>query len=239
MDQMLLDAEGAARLALDSVGGDPCPYRMLSAWELGWTTWLGPSIRRGSLVFLDARKSATRQRWDAAHEFGHFIAGHVGLDPRDERTANAIASAVLMPDADYKRSASTCGWDLDALTSEYGVSYEAAARRLCQVRGAVASVFDDDRLTRRWRSPWLVGGGFSRRSVPSWELAVAQECVDAGEGVRGQPSVYWLPSSWGERVVVVTDVESWERLSRSDAHAAELDHDNIVLGLHGQGRHPA
>lgn len=213
MDEMLLDAEGAARFLLDSCGiGEPMidPYFIAKEW--GYRARLGRrSHTLGPLLTIRQNQSETRQRFDLAHELAHIVAKHVGLDEHCERLANQVASAILMPDSAFKRDLSASDWCLDDLTSAYGVSYETAARRVVHVRGAVVSVLDNGRLSRRWRSPWLQGRGFSQKRLPSWEGDLAAECRSTAAGIdTGGARAYFVESSGWERVVVLTQVSEWE-----------------------------
>ena len=213
MDETLLDIAGAARFALDSVhagGGPVCPFELLDAWGVHWCRYRGLSMNRGGLVCIDERKSEAGQRWDAAHELGHIIAAHAGLNSHSERIANGIASGILMPDGAWKRDLGRTGWHMVELAERYGVSLEVATRRTTEVRAAVVSSWQGTQLARRWRSPWLQGRGFSRRRVPAWERALAQDCArDVYHLTEGEARAWWAPHG----VWVVTPAEGWESLS--------------------------
>jgi hypothetical protein len=212
MHQTLLDAHGAARFALDSIhagDGPTDPFEMLDAWFVPWAYWKGPSTMRGGVVLIDERKTSAGHRWDAAHELGHIFAGHCGLDPRSETIANIIAASILMPDGPWKRDLDASEWDLEALIQLYGVSFEVAARRASEVRGAVCSAWEGERLVARWRSPWLHARGYSSKRVPAWEREIAMDCQrDVCHLREGEARAWWAP----HRVFVVTPVEVWESL---------------------------
>lgn len=211
MPQTLHDIAGAARFFLDSCDVDG---PMVDPWAMA-ESW-------GYLVVDDSRSSTglgtiavrigsdTGRRFDLAHELGHIVAKHVGLNARCERTASAIASAVLLPDAAFKRDLDRHAWDLEHLAPLYGVSLEVAARRVMELRGSVVTSWRGGRVVSRARSPWLVGRGFSRRTPKPWERELANECerhachIEEG-GVR----LYWDAG----RVWSVAPIDAWESLS--------------------------
>lgn len=215
MDEHTLVAEGLSRSLLDEVGADvPVDLRAVS-------DHLGLSLRAGTVdalvcgsVLFDAKKARPRQRIRIAHELGHALAARHGEDDRDESLAWKIGAAILIPAQSLKRELDARRWDLRGLPRLYGVSWEVLARRLCFVAGAVVSIWDQRRLTRRWRSPWLRSSGWSRRSVPAWEAALSSRCSEEERYTHERgASAYWVPSRGFRRVVVVTDVESWEGLT--------------------------
>lgn len=101
------------------------------------------------LVFLILKDSATRSRFDAAHELGHLImhADVVPGNPEVERQANRFASAFLMPEESFrvecprrlvwshfhelKRRWKVSLWALVRRAFDLGCIREATYRRAC------------------------------------------------------------------------------------------------------------
>jgi Zn-dependent peptidase ImmA (M78 family)/transcriptional regulator with XRE-family HTH domain len=86
------------------------------------------------LVFLTIEKdSASRRRWDAAHELAHLLL-HEGCTPGDaryEKEAHAFAGALLLPKMPFLAECpSRLDWNrLRALKRRWGVSLAAIVRR--------------------------------------------------------------------------------------------------------------
>lgn len=86
------------------------------------------------LIFLvDDKKSASRRRFDAAHEFGHLVM-HADASPGDkdlEREANRFAGALLLPREAFSREfPKRINWDvLFDLKKRWKVSLQAILRR--------------------------------------------------------------------------------------------------------------
>lgn len=218
MDERSLLAEGLGSSALDFFGAAGPPIDIVElARAHGLAVVAGEvPMLLGSTIVYESRLDASRQRSRIAHELGHELARRSGEDDRDEKLAWAIGAAVLIPSKLLKRDVADRCWDLATLPALYGVSWEMLVRRLCHVLGCVVSVWDEGRLTRRWRSPWLLSRGWHQRSVPEWELHLAAECaidewhVYETDGV----AAYYVPSPGWHRVVVVSEVDCWEAMSR-------------------------
>ena len=208
MHESLLDIAGAARFFLDSCGVDgPMvdPWAMAEAW--GYMVVDDSHSQAGLGIIAVSSGRDTGRRFDLAHELGHIVAKHVGLNDRCEFTASAIASAVLLPDAAFKRDLDAHAWDLETLTVLYGVSIEVAARRVQEVRGAVVTRWRGERVVARSRSSWLSGRGFSRRRVHPWEQRLASECASHECHIEeGGARFYWDSGD----VWSVVPVEAWE-----------------------------
>lgn len=215
MDDRLLIAEGLSSSALQNTGLEAVPIDIL-ALALAHGLSAQPARHtslRGPLLEFDEGLPIPRKRSAIAHELGHHLAKVAGEDDRDEHLAWAIGGALLMPSRDLKREVFGRAWDLEELPGIYGVSWEMLARRLVSVMGSVISVWDNGRLSRRWRSPWLRGCGWCKRRPPTWEHDFAQLCVKHACHVTedgGLRRAYWVPSPGWRRVVVVSEIESWE-----------------------------
>lgn len=211
MHESLLDIAGAARFFLDSCGVDgPMvdPWAMAEAWGYLVVDASRSQTGLGIIAVRPGRDSG--RRFDLAHELGHIVAKHAGLNDRCEFIASAIASAVLLPDAAFKRDLGVYAWDLEVLAELYGVSFEVAARRVQEVRGSVITHWRDDRVVSRSRSAWLSSRGFSRRRVHSWERELASECASHECHIEEDGARFYWDSG---DVWSVVPVEVWETLS--------------------------
>lgn len=199
------DAEGAARFLLDSTGSDGPPTDVTHAAQAwGYDVQIGDrSTTAGPLIVVERSLSAHRRRWHIAHELGHIAARHTGMDPRCERTANAIASALLMPQHQFSLDVAASRWSLTRLCTRYEVSFEAAAWRLSRLRRANVSVWDNGELRRTNR----------REATPVWESSLARFCREERTTLTEESGLlraYWLPSPGWERVIVVSGAaERW------------------------------
>lgn len=200
------EREGAARFFLDSCGVAEVPTPLERAAEKwGYSVSEGRfSGTAGPLISIDGSKSHHRKRWDLAHELGHIIARHCGLDEHCEATANRLASAILMPWICFGSSVSELGWDLRALSERYDVSHEAAAWRLKAIRCASVTIWDNGRLVSR-------GGKHSTPTTMSLAQQVFEHVVEASADVRDDSGLvrgYWLPEGQWRRIIVVCGVEA-------------------------------
>jgi hypothetical protein len=79
------------------------------------------------------------------------------------------------------------------------------ARRITQVRDAVATVIDNGKMKTRVASPWLPDPRLRR--VSSWERDLAREALETGKTTYGDELCYAVPilnPPW-QRVVVVCE----------------------------------
>ncbi len=212
-----MECAGAARFLLDSVGSPVPPidpFEVASEWGLMvcWTE--GRSCLIDQTIFVEKHDSIERRRWDCAHELGHYIAWHVGLPHKDERVANGIASATLLPDRHIKGDLSRTAWDLAELVPLYQVSWEVMARRIPLVKSSVVTIVDNGEIWFRRRSRWLSGpGGPHPRRLEAWEERLAVQAAGGEEHIRPDNLVaaYSVPSPGWDRVVLVAGVEEWEK----------------------------
>jgi hypothetical protein len=112
-------------------------------------------------ILLRPDPRSERRQWAVAHEIGEHVAYRVfalwGADPRvaaagaRERTANWLASRLLLPTSWFEADGDTLDWDLLALKGRYPTaSHELIARRMVDCRPAVViSIFDQGRLQFR------------------------------------------------------------------------------------------
>jgi hypothetical protein len=112
-------------------------------------------------ILLRPEPRGERRQWAVAHEIGEHVAHDVyrrlGLDADDvapgerERTANALASRLLLPSDWFHRDGRACRWDLPRLKRRYATaSYELIARRaLDDYEPAIVTIFDHGRVSFR------------------------------------------------------------------------------------------
>lgn len=120
----LLEARGVRLFSL----ADDC--REVDAFSFWW--------RGTPVVSLNARKTAERTRFDAAHELGHLVLHRDGGSPRgrtEEHEANLFASAFLIPEADARQCAPRFpSWgDLVDAKARWRVSVAALNYRMHQL----------------------------------------------------------------------------------------------------------
>lgn len=133
---------------------------------------VGEPVVLGQTIFVPRRARIALLQWLTAHELGHWAAQQAGEDGPCERAANYLAGALLLPRATLLRQL-RAGWDLDKLRRQHpNAPAHAIAVRIVQLRDAVAAVYDQGRLRRRWGPPMPL------------ERELAAKALDAGAPVR-------------------------------------------------------
>lgn len=191
--------EGVARDLLESTGCDDPP---VDAFELAACCGLevraksGPASLVGNVIRVDMRARQVRRHGQVAHELGHFALQRAG-EENSEAGAVYIASALLLPrlrfDNDLRQT-----WDLYELMRRHpNASAEAIARRICAMRGTIASVWDHN------RAPILLGR--RRHNEPQiWETELVAQVRDTGNTqAQGRATGWIFPERPWRRVVVV------------------------------------
>lgn len=130
------------------------------------------------------------------HELGHWAMRRIRQPDRDEREADYLAGALIVPRR-WLLPRLRRGWDLDALRREHPyASAEMLAHRIVQCREAHAAIYDDRRLRRRLGLP----------------IARERELVDEALATRAPVRVDDLTGAWPvfdgawRRVVVLASV---------------------------------
>jgi len=208
------DLEGIAKEHTDRWGFEPGDDILQLGKDIGLHVVEGPVFAQVQDVLWHDSQSFVeeRARIRVAHEIAHKLLEKAGEDRECERSAWAIASALLMPASQLKRDLSVTDWDLESLQPKYNVSWEMMARRVPQVAGTVSRIWDNGELTRSWRSPWLYSRGYHGRKPFAWEVELAERCrsarshVDEREGV----GAWYVPNGDWQRVLVVSQIEAWE-----------------------------
>lgn len=213
MDAPWIAWEGAAARALEEakVGAPVSAFEL--AKGLGLKVVAGDCTGGGAAlnvvqreIILNPRVRKVRRHGLVAHEIGHYVLRLLGIDSEDG--ANFTGSAMMLPRVDFDADLRRTAWSLLELRERHpNASAEMIARRIVELRDAVATVIDNGRVTRRVSSPWL--GDPRLRRISRWERDLADQALEAGEEVRGDELCYAVPLVDGHwrRVIVVCEAE--------------------------------
>lgn len=193
--------EGIARELLEATGCDDPP---VDAFELAACCGLrilaksGPASISGDTIRVDMRTRRVRQHGQVAHELGHWALARAREDDSEEG-AIYIATALMLPRLRFDRDLRET-WDIHELMQRHpNASAEQIARRICAMRGAVASVWDHG------RQPLLLGS--RRHQEPTvWEAELVTLARETGATqTQGRARAWLLPERPWRRVVVVRE----------------------------------
>lgn len=195
---MLWDLEELARQALERtnlptpIDADALAYKLGLEVRDGGPGCEGLLI--GSLIFVDERMRPERRAFAIAHELGHHLLRGAGLETpgrNDERGANYLASALLLPRTDFERDLRRARWDLLQLHAWHRqASFEAIARRIVALREARAFIFDRPLEGQRAASWYSVPWGLQPNSD---ERLAAREAIAAGRPIEVVAGVWGWP----------------------------------------------
>jgi hypothetical protein len=144
------------------------------------------------------RTRRVRQHGQVAHELGHWALARAGAEDT-EAGATYIASALLLPrlrfDSDLRET-----WDLHELMRRHpNTGAATVARRICAMRGTIASVWDHH------REPLLLGRRLYHEAQP-WEAELVTLVRETGRAhVDARARAWLLPERPWRRVVVVRE----------------------------------
>lgn len=161
---------------------------------------------RRRIIRVSTRARPQRRHGLVAHELGHYLLRLARIDSEDG--ARYLAGALMLPRQEFARDVTRTAWGLARLRELHvNASAQMVATRIVQVRDAVATIIDRERVTSRVSSPWLVDPRLAH--VSRWERALAQHALEAGEEVRGDALCYAIPLVEGahHRVIVVCEAE--------------------------------
>jgi hypothetical protein len=205
---------GRAFLERAGFGDEPTNIRLLAScygYHLEPVDELAMVGISGRVITYASTVSIERQRRHIAHELGHVALRRHGWPPRDEVAADYVAAVLLCPERPWKRDVRAMRWDLERLRAEYGVSWELAARRIADVRGAIVTIVDEGEISARLQSPWLHQPYTS--TVEPFERAMIAEAALTREHVRRSDlCVAWHiegEDGW-RRVIVVVGVDEFD-----------------------------
>lgn len=173
------DLEGIARDMVESVGvGESLPVPIRAVAVAHGLELLpmdrGDSVLAGRKI-LYRRGLRVREDFTIAHELAHYAFRRAGADFRsraeEERAANHVAGAMLLPAATVRHALAAYGQCWETTIATAGVSWETFARRYVGLFSSVVTIWDWGRVTWRDQSPWL-----RRRFVriPKREMELAQ-----------------------------------------------------------------
>lgn len=147
------DLEGIAREIHEGTGG----LLPVDAFELAelcgltlrpWSRSCGAYA--GDVIRYPGAARLARQQGVVAHELGHFALERAGMEDC-EASARYLAGALMLPRAALLRDVQAVGLDLFRLQARHpNASGEMIAARLTQVMPAVAWVWDNGKLARRY-----------------------------------------------------------------------------------------
>lgn len=129
-----------------------------------------------------------------AHELGHWLLWRSLLDHHDERAAQYLAGALMLPRAVFARDLGAFDWDLDALREQHvHASAQMIVVRMTQVSPATASVWDAGKLHR------VYGAHDIAAARPLVDRVLTTERPERDGGLRAWPA---FDGSW-RRVLVL------------------------------------
>lgn len=155
-------------------------------------------------ILVDETLRPERRAFAIAHELGHYLLRREGL-PDTERDANYLASALLLPRAEFERDLRREGWDLIKLRARYRwASFEALARRIVALREARAFVFDKPLAGQRQPGWYSVPWGQRPTQTEKHAARMAAQLGAPVEPYGGLTAWPVLEHDW-HRVITLTD----------------------------------
>ncbi|AKF08858.1 hypothetical protein DB32_006007 [Sandaracinus amylolyticus] len=204
--------EGTAARALEraKVGAPVSAFELAKGLGLEIEAWSGAGAELDAdaqVIRVNPRVRLVRRHGLIAHECGHWVLRIEGDD--SEKGARYLAGAMLLPRWDFDLDLKRTAWSLLKLRDRHpNASAEMIARRIVEVREAVATIIDNGRVTSRVFTPGLMVEPRLRR-VSRWERGLADQALEAGAEVRGDELCYAVPLVDGpwRRVIVVCEAE--------------------------------
>lgn len=145
--------EGLAADLLEQAG---CDGEYVDALELAECCGLSVKWRMGrtyidaSTLYVSPRLDGPRLHGAIAHELGHWTLQRAGLDYNDERAANYVGAALLVPRQLVMRALRVRDVSFDKLREAHpNASAELLARRIWDVSRRAVTVWDNGKP--RWR----------------------------------------------------------------------------------------
>lgn len=158
----------------------------------------------GDEIRFPATARPTRQHGVISHEIGHWLLRWSG-ETDSEPAARYMSGALMLPRRAFDRDLRET-WDVGELRERHvNASAEMIAVRICQLRDAVASIFDEGKLRARYSSTRV-----PVRKASDLEYGLAAEALASGQTVRHGDLCRAVPVFDGSfrRVVVVCEAEA-------------------------------
>lgn len=153
-----------------------CVYRLAKVFGLSVVPAPKFALTDGMLLDASERWAAPRARIRIAHEIGHFLLKQADRDHTCERSAWAIARALLMPSQAVLENVKEFGLNLRPTVEAAGVSWEVAARRYAELGLATVHIWDNGVCAQVWakgQTDWH----------PPWAPGAYKRCVAKGADV--------------------------------------------------------
>lgn len=202
-------------IATDVLGSTGCDDPPVDAFELAECTehevrfHMKPgACRSNHVIYVDARARRERQHGLIAHELGHWALVRARED-NTERGARYLAGALLLPRQPFEADLRAMRWDLEQLRARHvNASAELIARRVVNLKDAVASVWDNGKLSYRVWSPWLPERLWGKKASKV-EATLAAAALESGQVERSADLFAAWPifeAGW-RRVIVLAEAE--------------------------------
>lgn len=160
----------------------------------------------GKTIYVTAKARGVRQHGLVSHELGHWAIARA--KERDgEAEASYVGAALMLPRATFDQDLRATAWDLQELRAKHvHCSAELIAKRICSMRDACVSIWDNGKLKERTASPWLP---VAYRRVSRFERELAALALETGETQKAGELMWAFPvfSGWWKRVITVCEAE--------------------------------
>ena len=195
------------------------------------TSGVVPGFRSGDIIGYDETIAEERQRYTLAHEFGHHCLDRYGYEnPRDEWAASFVGAAILLPERAFKRALRDLRWDLSRVREVFGCSWEAAARRVIDVKSAILTIVDNGQVTTRTQSTWI-GSPHAERPMQVFEVELAREAMRTRDHAwRTDLCRCWYVEGSGgwQRCLLVIGLEEYEEAALGEAWREPVEEPDVI-----------
>ncbi len=200
--------ESVARSIHDETGIDA----PVSAFDLAGALALrclpdvrGHAFLDGEDIHYDGSTRLVKQHGDVVHEIAHYVLRENSVLDTEPAVAYT-AGALMLPRGAFDRDLRATGWKLDQLRARHpNVSAQMIARRVTELRPAIITVLDQNRVTARVASPWID----PLPQLTALERELADAALVTGEMQSVSELLYAYPLIDGphRRVILIADAE--------------------------------
>lgn len=181
--------EGIADDVLSSAGFDGDPVDAFDLAEscglVVMPTATRVAHRMGSLLSVPWTGRRVWDHYQVAHEIGHWALERAH-EPDSEEGADYLACALMLPRRRFEADLRATAWNPAALATLHpNAASSAIVRRIAMLRPALATVWDEAKLTRR-----IVGRGVLKSKVLLDEVRLAMRAFDT-ESVQAGENLEW------------------------------------------------